>query len=214
MKHWSHFSRVVSYLERVEAGVPDNTPKGRYLVWTDDDGPHMIAGPGIHWYRGDGPMPDLDSLELPVSEGSATRRRSLSTPETPTGRSLRTRPNPNTLRPRCKHHHRKLAPRCKHQERKLAPRCKRQERKLARQNSSQKRLKVSHVKKGEQKENTFLKSVQIRSNRSRNQHNRAPQNASFLLSTAPAGQAAFRSKGAVPRVGDCHHFSRKTILPT
>ena len=27
----------------------------------------MIAGPGIEWYRGDGPMPDLDSLEIPVS---------------------------------------------------------------------------------------------------------------------------------------------------
>ena len=141
MKHWCHFSRVVSYLERVEAGVPDNTPKGRYLVWTDEDGPHMIAGPGIHWYRGDGPMPDLDSLELPVrarnaSDGSATARRSLSKPETPTRRSLRTRPDPNATRPRCKQ----------------------QERKLARQNSSQKRLKVSHVKRGEQKANTFLKS--------------------------------------------------------
>ena len=108
MKHWCHFSRVVSYLERVEAGVPDNTPKGRYLVWTDEDGPHMIAGPGIEWYRGDGPMPDLDSLELPVSEGSAgrsslvevvrTARRSLSTPETPTRRSLSTRPDPNATK--------------------------------------------------------------------------------------------------------------------
>ena len=76
MKYWCYYANVVRYLEKVEALLAPITRGPAYLVWTDDDGPHMIAGPGIHWYRGDGPMPDLDSLEIPVSinarEGSAS----------------------------------------------------------------------------------------------------------------------------------------------
>ena len=76
MKYWCYYTDVVRYLEKVEALFAPKTRGPAYLVWTDDDGPHMIAGPGIHWYRGDGPMPDLDSLEIPVSintrEGSAS----------------------------------------------------------------------------------------------------------------------------------------------
>ena len=67
MKYWCYYANVVRYLEKVEALFVPKTRGPAYLVWTDDDGPHMIAGPGIHWYRGDGPMPDLDSLEIPVS---------------------------------------------------------------------------------------------------------------------------------------------------
>ena len=67
MKYWCYYANVVRYLEKVEALFVPKTRGPAYLVWTDDDGPHMIAGPGIHWYRGDGPMPDLDALEIPVS---------------------------------------------------------------------------------------------------------------------------------------------------
>ena len=67
MKYWCYYANVVRYLEKVEALFAPKTRGPAYLVWTDEDGPHMIAGPGIHWYRGDGPMPDLDSLEIPVS---------------------------------------------------------------------------------------------------------------------------------------------------
>ena len=67
MKYWCYYANVVRYLEKVEALFTPKTRGPAYLVWTDDDGPHMIAGPGIHWYRGDGPMPDLDALEIPVS---------------------------------------------------------------------------------------------------------------------------------------------------
>ena len=67
MKYWCYYANVVRYLEKVEALFVPKTRGPAYLVWTDDDGPHMIAGPGIEWYRGDGPMPDLDALEIPVS---------------------------------------------------------------------------------------------------------------------------------------------------
>ena len=67
MKYWCYYANVVRYLEKVEALFAPKTMGPAYLVWTDDDGPHMIAGPGVHWYRGDGPMPDLDALEIPVS---------------------------------------------------------------------------------------------------------------------------------------------------
>ena len=67
MKYWCYYANVVRYLEKVEALFAPKTRGPAYLVWTDDDGPHMIAGPGIEWYRGDGPMPDLDALEIPVS---------------------------------------------------------------------------------------------------------------------------------------------------
>ena len=66
MKYWCYYTDVVRYLEKVEALCAPKTPRGAYLVWTDDDGPHMIAGPGVYWNRGDGPMPDLDALERSI----------------------------------------------------------------------------------------------------------------------------------------------------
>ena len=69
MKHWCYYSRVVAYLEKVEALFPDETRKGAYLLWRDEDGsPLMIAGPGVDWFKGRGPMPDLNNL------GRATNR--------------------------------------------------------------------------------------------------------------------------------------------
>ena len=63
MKHWCYYSRVVAYLEKMEALFPDKTHKGAYLLWRDDDGnPLMIAGPGVDWFQGRGPMPDLNNL--------------------------------------------------------------------------------------------------------------------------------------------------------
>jgi len=64
MRHWCFYTRVVSYLERLEAGQVQNTPTGAYLVWRDDDGPWMVAGPDIDWFRGDGPLPDIEGLIL------------------------------------------------------------------------------------------------------------------------------------------------------
>ena len=68
MKYWCYYTDVVRYLEKVEALCAPKTPRGAYLVWTDDDGPHMIAGPGVYWNRGDGPMPDLDAPPMPRSD--------------------------------------------------------------------------------------------------------------------------------------------------
>ena len=94
MKYWCYYANVVRYLETVEALFVPKTRGPAYLVWTDDDGPHMIAGPGIHWYRGDGPMPDLDALEIPVSIGAARVSKRLPT----SARSTRTRRNtPRTV---------------------------------------------------------------------------------------------------------------------
>ena len=63
MKHWCFYTRVVTYLEKVEALFPDKKRKGAYLLWRDDDGnPLMIAGPGVDWFQGRGPMPDLNNL--------------------------------------------------------------------------------------------------------------------------------------------------------
>ena len=64
MKHWCFYTRVVSYLDRLEAGEPQKTPTGAYLVWRDEDGPWMVAGPDIDWFRGDGPLPDIEGLVL------------------------------------------------------------------------------------------------------------------------------------------------------
>ena len=85
MKHWCYYSRVVAYLEKVEALFPDETRKGAYLLWRDEDGsPLMIAGPGVDWFKGRGPMPDLNNLghavESPVraqnaSDGSPAANR-------------------------------------------------------------------------------------------------------------------------------------------
>ena len=59
MKHWCQYARVVNYLERLEAAQRQNTPTGAYLVWRDD-GPWMVAGPDIDWFRGDRPPPDIE----------------------------------------------------------------------------------------------------------------------------------------------------------
>ena len=65
MKYWCYYTDVVRYLERLEALYSQKKAEGpAYLVWQDDDGPSMIAGPGIEWYRGDGPPPDIDAINL------------------------------------------------------------------------------------------------------------------------------------------------------
>ena len=93
MKYWCYYANVVRYLEKVEALLAPPTRGPAYLVWTDDDGPHMIAGPGIHWYRGDGPMPDLDSLEIPVSITAPIGAARVSKRLPPNPRSTPTRQN-------------------------------------------------------------------------------------------------------------------------
>ena len=93
MKYWCYYANVVRYLEKVEALFVPKTRGPAYLVWTDDDGPHMIAGPGIHWYRGDGPMPDLDSLEIPVSITAPIRAARVSKRLATSALSTRTRRN-------------------------------------------------------------------------------------------------------------------------
>ena len=51
MKHWSFYTRVVTYLEKVEAFFPEKR-KGAYLLWRDDDSsPLMIAGPGADCFK-------------------------------------------------------------------------------------------------------------------------------------------------------------------
>ena len=98
MKYWCYYANVVRYLEKVEALFVPKTRGPAYLVWTDDDGPHMIAGPGIHWYRGDGPMPDLDSLEIPVSIRAPIGAARVSKRLPPNPQSTRTRRNtPRTV---------------------------------------------------------------------------------------------------------------------
>ena len=86
MKHWCYYANVVRYLEKLEANAVKKKPRGAYLVWRDDEGPHMIAGPDIYWHRGAGPMPDLEGLNISIRSASAARvsKRSaavLSTPE-------------------------------------------------------------------------------------------------------------------------------------
>ena len=56
----------------------------------------MIAGPGIHWYRGDGPMPDLDALEIPVSITAPIRAARVSKRLPPNPRSTPTQQNTAT----------------------------------------------------------------------------------------------------------------------
>ena len=101
MKYWCYYANVVRYLEKVEALLAPITRGPAYLVWTDDEGPHMIAGPGIHWYRGDGPMPDLDSLEIPVSITAPIGAARVSKRLPTSALSTRTRRNtPRTVRKR------------------------------------------------------------------------------------------------------------------
>ena len=66
MKYWCYYTDVVRYLERIEAGQSQKREGPAYLVWQDGDGPSMIIGPGVEWYRGDGPPPDIDAITLRV----------------------------------------------------------------------------------------------------------------------------------------------------
>ena len=75
VKHWCFYTRVVTYLEKVEALFPDKKRKGAYLLWRDDDGnPLMIAGPGVDWFQGCSPMPDLNNLGQAVASPAAKAR--------------------------------------------------------------------------------------------------------------------------------------------
>ena len=75
MKHWWFYTRVVTYLEKVEALFPDKKRKDAYLLWRDDDGnPLMIAGPGVDWFQGCSPMPDLNNLGQAVASLAAKAR--------------------------------------------------------------------------------------------------------------------------------------------
>ena len=121
MKYWCYYANVVRYLEKVEALFVPKTRGPAYLVWTDDDGPHMIAGPGIHWYRGDGPMPDLDALEIPVSITAPTGAARVSKRLATSALSTRTRRNtPRTVSKRLPANNRSARP--THQCRPTTPR--------------------------------------------------------------------------------------------
>ena len=79
MKYWCYYTGVVRYLERIEALHSRKKAEApAYLVWQDDDGPSMIAGPGIEWHRGDGPPPDIDAITV-----NAGRPPAPAPPETP-----------------------------------------------------------------------------------------------------------------------------------
>ncbi len=82
MKYWCYYTDVVRYLERVEAGQSQKREGPAYLVWQDDDGPSMIIGPGVEWYRGDGPPPDIDAITV-----SAGRPPDRNTPSRKTWRA-------------------------------------------------------------------------------------------------------------------------------
>ncbi len=55
------------------SGPAAKYPNRAYLVWRDDDGPWMVAGPDIDWFRGDGPPPDIEGLI--VSRAVRVRKR-------------------------------------------------------------------------------------------------------------------------------------------
>ena len=98
MKHWCYYANVVRYLEKLEANAVKKKKRGADLVWTDDEGPHMIAGPDIYWHRGAGPMPDLqglDNLTRPPAAASVSKRSApiaRSTPPTGAARVSRRSP--------------------------------------------------------------------------------------------------------------------------
>ena len=80
MKHWCYYANVVRYLEKLEANAVKKKRRGAYLVWRDDEGPHMIAGPDIYWHRGAGPMPDLEGLNISIRSARAARVSKRSAP--------------------------------------------------------------------------------------------------------------------------------------
>ena len=92
MKHWCYYANVVRYLEKLEANAVKKKKRGAYLVWRDDEGPHMIAGPDIYWHRGAGPMPDLAGLNIsirPASAASVSKRSAPAALSTPPTRAAR-----------------------------------------------------------------------------------------------------------------------------
>ena len=91
MKHWCYYTDVVRYLERLERVSATRTQVPAYLVWVDDDGPHMIAGPGIEWYRGDGPMPDIDTINIAHGAARVSKRSPSSRPIGTKTRGISTR---------------------------------------------------------------------------------------------------------------------------
>ena len=77
MKYWCYYTDVVRNLERLEALYSQKKAEGpAYLIWQDDDGPSMIAGPGIEWHRGDGPPPDIDAITLTARQRPGNRAAS------------------------------------------------------------------------------------------------------------------------------------------
>jgi len=85
MTQGSYYPKIVSFLERLEARQVQNTPTGAYLVWRDDDGPWMVAGPDIDWFRGDGPLPDLPGLTMSATNKPINRARPNRAPNTSEG---------------------------------------------------------------------------------------------------------------------------------
>jgi len=85
MRHGSYYPKIVSFLERLEAAQAQNTPTGAYLVWRDEDGPWMVAGPDIDWFRGDGPLPDLPGLTMSLTNKPINRARPNRAPNTSEG---------------------------------------------------------------------------------------------------------------------------------
>ncbi len=98
MKYWCYYTDVVRYLERLEALYSQKKAEGpAYLIWQDDDGPSMIAGPGIDWHRGDGPPPDIDAITLRAGRPPVPPRR------TPLNRKTQNRARQrNTTKPQCR----------------------------------------------------------------------------------------------------------------
>ncbi len=81
MKYWCYYTDVVRYLEKLEALHAPKTKAPAYLIWQDDGGPSMIVGPGVEWYRGDGPPPNIDAITISLITRAATvRERSVRTP--------------------------------------------------------------------------------------------------------------------------------------
>ena len=73
MKYWCYYTDVVRYLEKLEALCAPKTQAPAYLIWQDDGGPSMIVGPGVEWYRGDGPPPHIDAITLSLINRAVNR---------------------------------------------------------------------------------------------------------------------------------------------
>ena len=95
MKHWCYYTNVVRCLERVEQLCAPKTQAPAYLVWQDDDGSWMIADPDVNWFRGDGPQPDLDVINISV-KNKAMPSPAVNRAVTAGKRSASARPNRET----------------------------------------------------------------------------------------------------------------------